>query len=262
MYVGILAGGKGTRLSEETETKPKPMVTVGGVPILVHIMYMYSHYGFRNFVVALGYKGDYVRDYFVRDMLGSKPVITIEQNIGVISTDEDEERNGFNIHLIETGIDTNTAGRIRQILQYTGGTTMVTYGDGLSDVHLSRLVAFHQEKKTLATVTAVHPPTRFGEIKLGEDGDVIEFNEKPVVDMGWINGGFFVLDHGVTKYIRNDSESFESDVLPRLVEDMQLSAYQHNGFWQMIDNIRELTLVREMWDSGLAPWSYEEDNYE
>ena len=260
MKVGILAGGLGTRLAEETETKPKPMVEIGGKPILWHIMMHYSHYGFEEFVVALGYKGEVIKKYMA-DYCALNSNLTVNFRNGEV-----RPHGGYSpdwtIDLIETGAGTATGGRIKRLAPYLGqdGTFMLTWGDGVSDINLNDLLAFHKAHGKLATLTAVHPPARFGHLEL--DGDQItEFSEKPQTREGWINGAFFVLEPAVFDYIDGDDTQWEKEPLERLAKDGQLMAYKHTSFWQCMDTIRDKKLLESLWQSGNAPWkTWEEIN--
>jgi glucose-1-phosphate cytidylyltransferase len=253
MKVAILAGGVGSRIQEETEVKPKPMVEIGGRPILWHIMKLYAHQGFRDFVVALGYKGDYVKRYMV-DYASLEGDLTIGLREGRVETHGTGERDDWNVALVDTGQTTNKGGRIKRLAPYLGsGTFMLTWGDGVSDIDLRRLIEFHRAHGKLATLTAVRPPARFGHIEL--EGDVVaEFSEKPQAREGWINGAFFVLEEEVLDYIDGDETEWEKEPLERLAADGQLMAYRHDGFWQCMDTLRERKLLEQLWDSGQAPW--------
>jgi glucose-1-phosphate cytidylyltransferase len=252
MKVIILAGGRGTRLAEETGTRPKPMVEIGGRPILWHIMNIYASHGFKDFIVACGYKGEMIKEYFHNYFIhNSDYVVNLEDGSRKLLN-----ANGIDwqIGVIDTGIDTMTAGRVLRLKKWISMETfMVTYGDGVGNVDIPSLLAFHRSHGKLATVTAVHPPARFGDLKL--DGDVVcEFSEKPQAGEGWINGGFFVFDPGVFDYIRGDEASLEQEPLVRLAEEGQLRAYRHPGFWQPMDTLREKQLLESLWSSGKAPW--------
>jgi glucose-1-phosphate cytidylyltransferase len=253
MNVVILAGGLGTRLSEETEVKPKPMVEIGGRPILWHIMKHYGHHGFREFHVALGYKGDQIKRFFLEynAMSGS---MTVSLQDGRFEVHGDRPAEDWLVHLVDTGQDTNTGGRVRRLAPaLSGGTFLLTYGDGVSSVDLPRLLAFHRAHGKLATLTAVRPPSRFGGILF--DGDrVKEFQEKPQIGEGWINGGFMALEPGVIGYLKGDGSSLESDALEGLARDGQLMAYRHDGFWQCMDTLRELRTLQRLWSEGSPPW--------
>jgi glucose-1-phosphate cytidylyltransferase len=253
MKVAILAGGVGTRIQEETEAKPKPMVEIGGKPILWHIMKIYAHQGFQDFVVALGYKGDYVKRYMV-DYASLTGDLTIGLREGRVQVHGNADRDDWNVALVDTGQTTNKGGRIKRLAPYLGdGTFMLTWGDGVSDIDLSRLLEFHRAHGKLATLTAVRPPARFGHIEL--DGDVVtEFSEKPQAREGWINGAFFVLEPQVLDYIDGDETEWEKEPLERLAADEQLIAYRHEGFWQCMDTLRDRKLLEQMWDTGDAPW--------
>lgn len=253
MKVAILAGGLGTRLQEETQIKPKPMVEIGGRPILWHIMKIYSHFGFKEFVIALGYRGGIIKDYFLnyrtRD---SNLVIDLKSGDTQVSSPHDVE--DWKVHLIDTGIDTMTGGRIKRVAEYLGDEPfMVTYGDGIADIDLGSVLKLHQKEKRIATVSAVRPPARFGQIRL-DNTKVVGFAEKPQADSGWINGGFFVLDSKIKKYISDDDTVFEREPLETLAAEGMLSSYQHNGFWQCMDTVRDVELLQSLWASGSAPW--------
>jgi glucose-1-phosphate cytidylyltransferase len=256
--VAILAGGAGTRLAEETEVRPKPMVEIGGRPILWHIMMHYAHHGFDEFVVALGYKGEHIKRYMVeRCSLHGNLRVSVRE--GLVTRNGatallDDPNEDWTAELVDTGLDTQTGGRILRLRPFLGESTfMLTYGDGVSDVDLERLLRFHREHGRLATVTAVRPPARFGKLDL--DGDrVSAFTEKPQLDEGWINGGFFVLEPGIFDYIEGDEIEWPKEPLERLARDGQLMAYRHDGFWQCMDTLRDKQLLQRMWESGRSPW--------
>lgn len=249
----ILAGGLGTRLSEETVLRPKPMVEIGGQPILWHIMNLYAHHGFREFIVALGYKGEVVKEYF-RDFHAFHSDLTVHLGEGRVIT-HDREPLPWTVHLVDTGAHTQTGGRIRRLRQWVGDDPlfMATYGDGVGNIDISALVAFHRSHGKLATVTAVRPPARFGGLEL-EGQRVARFAEKPQTGEGWINGGFFVLDRRVFDYIEGDDVPWEAAPLERLTAEGQLMAYLHDGFWQPMDTLREKHYLEELWNAGRAPW--------
>lgn len=252
MKVAILAGGLGTRLGEETDVKPKPMVEIGGRPILWHIMMHYSFYGFKHFVIALGYKGEVIKKYMV-DYCSLNSDLTVHLGTGQV-----EMHNGYKldwtVDLIDTGQKTMTGGRVKRLAPYIGHETfMMTYGDGVSDVNLHDLLAFHRSHGKFATITAVRPAARFGYLEM--DGDqVVEFAEKPQTKEGWINGAFFVLEPEVFDYIDGDETHWEREPLERLARDGQLMAYRHVSFWQCMDTLRDKLLLETLWQSGNAPW--------
>lgn len=254
MKVVILAGGLGTRLSEETEVKPKPMVEIGGKPMLWHIMNIYAAYGFNEFIIALGYKGDVVKDYFL-NFFSLNNDLTVDVGNGNVTV-HDRKSPEWKVHLIDTGLNTQTGGRIGRLRHLIGDETfMLTYGDGISDVNIGQIVDFHKSHGKYATVTAVRPPARFGGLVF--DGEhVIEFTEKPQTGEGWINGGFFVLEPQVFGYINNGDDTYwEIGPLESLAEEGQLVAYKHDGFWQAMDTLRDKRLIESMWESGTAPWA-------
>jgi len=252
MKVVILAGGVGTRLSEETQFKPKPMVEIGSYPILWHIMKIYATQGFKEFVIALGYRGEVIKDYFWNYRHRSRSM-TICLGSGEVRLHNGASEDWI-VHLLDTGLTTETGGRIRRAAQFIGREPfMLTYGDGVADVNLADLLAFHRQHDRLATVTAVRPPARFGSLEF--DGDrVIRFAEKPQVGEGWINGGFFVLEPGIIDYIIDDSTLWEREPLERLSADCQLAAFRHKGFWHCMDTLRDVRLLESLWSNGSAPW--------
>ena len=252
MKVAILAGGLGTRLSEETTVKPKPMVEIGGKPILWHIMNIYASYGFKEFVIALGYRGELIKDYFVNYHYRSRN-LTVQLRNGDISVHEGDGEDWI-VHLLDTGADTNTGGRVKRLAEFIGNEPfMLTYGDGVSNINIPKLIEFHQTQKKLATLTAVRPPARFGQMVL-DDGKVTEFKEKPQIGEGWINGGFFVLQPEVVNYIEGDQTAWEFDSLEKIAADGQLAAYQHEDFWQSMDTLRDVNELEKFWREGNAPW--------
>lgn len=257
MKVGLLAGGLGTRLAEETETKPKPMVAIGGQPILWHIMRHYYHYNFKDFVIALGYKGEVIKKYMV-DYCSLNSNLTVNLRSGMVDM-HGGYKPDWTVELIETGLRTNTGGRIKRLIPYMGNETfMLTWGDGVSDLSLHELLAFHRRHGKLATMTVVRPPARFGLPTL--DGDqVVEFSEKPQTQEGWINGAFFVLEPQVYDYIDDDSTLWEKEPLERLAADGQLMAYRYTGYWQCMDTLRDKKRLQRLWDSGEAPWKIWEE---
>ena len=253
--VSILAGGVGTRLAEETETKPKPLVEIGGKPILWHIMKHYTRYFDAEFCIALGYKGEYIKKYIV-DYCNYASNITVNlANNTVEAAGQNGSDLASKVHLIDTGLESLTGGRIKRLQPYLGDDTfMLTWGDGVSDIDLSALLAFHRAHGKLATVTAVRPPARFGHMVF--DGDrVLRFSEKPQTSEGWINGAFFVLEPAVFDYIDGDMTQWEHEPMERLAEDGQLVAYKHGGFWQCMDTLRDKKLLQSLWDSGNPPWT-------
>jgi glucose-1-phosphate cytidylyltransferase len=250
--VVILAGGLGTRLAEETEVKPKPMVEIGGQPILWHIVKHFAHHGIKNVYVALGYRGDAIKRYFL-DYHSLNGSMSIELATGAVSRSEKPPED-WKVHLIDTGLETGTGGRLRRLRPLLEKETfMLTYGDGVCDVDLGRLLEFHRRAGRIATITAVRPPARFGALVF--DGDrVAEFQEKPQAGEGWINGGYLVFEPEVFDYLPGDDTSLEAHALQRLAKEGQLSAYQHEGFWQCMDTLRDKRQLQLAWDSGRAPW--------
>ncbi len=252
MKVVILAGGLGTRLSEETELRPKPMVDIGERPILWHIMKSYATQGFKEFFVALGYKGEVIKRYFL-DYHGMSKSVTIDVATGRASFHESEV-DDWKVHLMDTGLKTSTGGRVKRLQPWLeDGTFMLTYGDGVSDVDMNQLLAFHRKQGKIATLTAVRPPARFGALNF--DGDMVtEFMEKPQIGEGWINGGFMCLEPRIFGYMKDDEDSLEADVLTRLAKDRELVAYRHDRFWQSMDTLRDVRLLESLWQGGRAPW--------
>ena len=254
MKVVILAGGLGTRLSEETDIKPKPMVEIGGKPILWHIMKIYSHYGFNEFIVCCGYKGYYIKEYFANYFLHQADVTIdlVENSMNVHKS----KAEPWKITLVDTGINTQTGGRIKRIQDYVGNESfLLTYGDGVSDVNITELVAFHKKNGKKATLTAVQPSGRFGALEFNHDNGVSSFMEKPTGDGAWINGGFFVLEPSIFDYINDgDTTIWERKPLERLTQENQLSAFKHTGFWRPMDTLRDKMELNDYWNSDNAAW--------
>ena len=253
MKAVILAGGQGTRMSEETGTRPKPMVEIGGRPILWHILKTYSHHGINDFIICCGYKGYLIKEYFANYFLHMSDVtFDMRENRTTVHQSVAEP---WQVTLVDTGDDTGTGGRIKRVARYLEGEEAfcMTYGDGVSDVDISGAIAFHKRHGKLVTVTAIQPAARFGGL-ISDNADVTSFSEKPKGDGGWINGGFFVLSPGIMNEIRNDSLMFEREPMQRLTAKKQVEAYFHHGFWQSMDTLREKQKLEEMWASGRAPW--------
>lgn len=260
MKVAFLAGGLGTRISEETENKPKPMVEIGGQPILWHIMMHYYQYGFKDFTIALGYKGAVIKKYMV-DYCALNSNLTVDLRNGGVKTHGGYQLD-WNVDLIDTGLMTNTGGRIKRLAPYVGRETfMLTWGDGVSNVNIHDLLAFHRSHGKLATLTAVRPPARFGHLDL-DGSQISEFSEKPQTKEGWINGAFFVLEPEIFDYIDGDDTQWEKEPLERLARDGQLMAYKHDGFWQCMDTLRDKRRLETLWASGNAPWKTWENKNE
>lgn len=252
MNVVILAGGLGTRLAEETEIKPKPMVEIGEHPIVWHIMKSYASYGFSDFFLALGYKGEMIKRYFL-DHYSLGGSLRVNLASGVVE-DLEKDTEDWIVHLMDTGLKTQTGGRIKRLEpMLSGGTFMVTYGDGVSNVSLQAVLDFHKAHGKIATITAVRPPSRFGGLVF--EGDLVkEFSEKPQIGEGWINGGYMVLEPAVFDYLSGDDSILEVDALERLASENQLAAFRHEGFWQCMDTLREKKILENLWQSGRAPW--------
>jgi glucose-1-phosphate cytidylyltransferase len=253
MKVVILAGGFGTRLAEETVKIPKPMVEIGGRPIIWHIMMHYSHFGFNDFLIALGYKGEVIKEYMLH-YCSMHCNLTVNLRNGKVIM-HNELKIDWVVNLIDTGYNTMTGGRVKRLAPYIGDKPfMLTYGDGVSNINLNNLLSFHQSHGKLATITAVRPSARFGYLEL-DDNKVSEFSEKVHTKEGWINGGFFVLEPEVLNFIKDDDTVFEKEPLQNLAKSGQLMAYQHDSFWQCMDTLREKNLLESMWQSGNAPWA-------
>ncbi len=254
MKVVILAGGLGTRLSEETEIRPKPMVEIGGHPILWHIMRHYAAYNHNEFFVALGYKGEVIRRYFLDYHYMNRELLTIELSTGKVEMSGSDVGEDWIVHLPNTGQSTNTGGRVKRMKPWIKNETfMMTYGDGVSSVDLDALLKFHKERGCIATMTAVRPTARFGTLEL-ENNAVTSFVEKSQIKEGWINGGFFVFEPAIFDYIDGDETVMEADVLEQLASEGQLAAYLHEGFWQCMDTLRDKRYLESLWQSGGAPW--------
>lgn len=256
MKVVILAGGKGTRISEESVSKPKPMIEIGGKPILWHIMKIYSSYGFNDFIICCGYKGYVIKEYFADYYLHMSDVTFDFSNQNRMQI-HNNVAEPWKVTLIDTGLDTMTGGRIKRIKEYIprGESFLMTYGDGVSDVNIGELIDYHNEKKPIATMTIIQPDGRYGAVDVDKKtGKVRDFVEKPVGDGGWVNGGFFVLDYKIFDYLDKDTMIFEKEPLERLAKKSELSAYKHYGYWQSMDSLRDKNVLEEIWKSGAAPW--------
>lgn len=249
----ILCGGLGTRLSEETQVRPKPMVEIGGRPIVWHIMKIYEKYGFNNFVLALGYKGELIKDYFL-NYHARQSDLTVNLKDGLVNYSNPSAED-WRVTLVDTGAATQTGGRLLRLksLINASETFMLTYGDGVSNIDIKKLMDFHKSHGRLATVSAVRPPARFGDLRI-EDNEVIRFEEKPQLGEGWINGGFFVFEPGVFDFLVDDATVLEKSPLERLAQQGQLMAYQHDGYWQSMDTLRDKHALEELWVSGNPPW--------
>ena len=251
LQVVILAGGKGTRISEETRVIPKPMIEIGNVPMIVHIMRHFASFGHKDFVIALGYRGHVIKEYFSNFHLFNSN-LTLDTSTGEVST-SGTDLDDWRISLIDTGVDTLTGGRIKRLTNYLDDEFFLTYGDGLSDIDLDKLLDFHKEKECIATVTAVHPPARFGALELSGD-IVIKFSEKNLEHAGWINGGFFVCSKKLLDFIEDDHTILETQPMEALVRGRALRAFRHEGFWHPLDSMRDKTALEELYSNGNTPW--------
>jgi len=251
--VVILAGGFGSRISEETHLKPKPMIEIGSKPILWHILKIYSSQGFNEFIICCGYKGYVIKEYFANYFLHMSDV-TFDMTKNKMEV-HNKNAEPWKVTLVDTGELSMTGGRLKRIEQYLNNETFCfTYGDGVADIDLNSLIERHKQSKSLATVTAVQPPGRYGSLNIGKENKVLNFKEKPEGDGGWINGGFFVLEPKVLNYINNDKTVWEEEPLQKLSAEGQLNVYQHNGFWQPMDTLRDQRKLEELWNKNLAPW--------
>ena len=255
MKVVILAGGKGTRISEESQFKPKPMIEIGDMPILWHIMKIYSFYGYNEFIVCCGYKGYMIKEYFANYFIRTSDITFDFKNDGNMKI-HNNISEPWKVTLIDTGAETMTGGRIKRIQNYipNGEMFLMTYGDGVSDVNIQELVKFHQKTKKIATMTVVQPGGRYGAVEIQTDGIVNRFVEKPHGDGGWINGGFFALDYQIFNYLKDDMEVFEKQPLETLAKEGGLNAYRHKGYWQSMDSMRDRAILQNAWIEGAAPW--------
>jgi len=252
MKAVILCGGLGTRLSEETVFKPKPMIEIGGMPVLWHIMKIYAAHGIREFVLPLGYKGEIIKDFFINYMYRSRS-LTVEMHKGRVEVHQGESEDWI-VHLLDTGLNTMTGGRLKQAAAFIGREPfLATYGDGVANVNVKKLIEGHRKHKRLATVTAVRPPARFGTMVF--TGDIVQrFEEKPQVGEGWINGGFFVLQPEVIDYLSGEETIWEREPMEKLAAEGQLAVHRHDGFWQCMDTLRDVRLLESLWQEGKAPW--------
>ena len=258
MKIILLAGGMGTRISEETVVRPKPMVEIGGKPILWHIMKIYSHYGFHDFIICLGYKGYMIKEYFSNYFLHMSDV-TFDMRTNSMKVHQ-QYAEPWNVTLVDTGAETMTGGRIKRVAPYIGNETfMLTYGDGISDVDIKKLLEYHKIHHKLATVTATQPSGRFGALNLDSSEKVVSFQEKPAGDGSWINGGFFIFEPKVLDLIAGDDTIFEKEPLEQMARDRELVAYRHHGFWQAMDTLRDKNHLESLWQSGKAPWKVWEE---
>ncbi len=253
MKVVILAGGYGTRLAEATDLVPKPMVEIGGRPILWHIMKIYSQYGFNDFIILLGYKGYLIKEYFANYYLHQNDIrFDFVTNTTELLSNSSEP---WKVTLLDTGADTMTGGRIKRAQKHIGNESfLLSYGDGVANVDLAKLVDFHREQNTIATLTAIQPEARFGNLNVGTHGRIRDFSEKPKTESGWINGGFFVLEPSIFNYLDGDDCILEQGPLQSLVSEDQLSAFHHHGFWQCMDTLRDNKKLNHIWNEGKAPW--------
>lgn len=253
MKVVILAGGMGTRISEETVSRPKPMVDIGGKPLLWHVMKIYSHYGFNDFIICLGFKGYVIKEYFSNYFLHMSDVTLDMRNNSMKVHQQNAEP--WQVTLVDTGLETMTGGRIKRIAPYIENNTfMLTYGDGVSDVNIADLLQYHRRNGKWATVTATQPSGRFGALNIADGDHVSSFHEKPAGDGSWINGGFFVLEPRIFELIRDDATVFENEPLEKLAHKNQLMAYKHGGFWYAMDTLRDKNHLEQLWQAGKAPW--------
>lgn len=254
MKVVILAGGFGTRISEESDLKPKPMIEIGNMPILWHVMKGYSYYGFNEFVICCGYKGNIIKDFFANYYIRNSDI-----TFDFSSKNAVQVHNGFSepwkVTLVDTKLDTMTGGRIKRIKDYiTEDEFLLTYGDGVADVDIHELLECHRKSGRLGTLTAIQPESRFGILDIEDDGSVSAFREKQAIDVGWINGGFMVMNRKVFDYIEGDSTVFEKEPLERLAREGELQCYKHHGFWQCMDTLRDKRKLESLWETGKAPW--------
>jgi glucose-1-phosphate cytidylyltransferase len=254
MKAVILAGGMGTRLSEETTLRPKPMVEIGGKPILWHIMKIYAAQGVKEFIIALGYKGEMIKEYFLNFYAFNKD-ISVDLGSGKTTIHDGKQHEDWTVHLVDTGLHTQTGGRLKQLKKWLehDKTFLFTYGDGVSDVDIKATIKFHESQGRLATVTTVLPPARFGRLEFDHDR-IVAFREKPHGDEGWINGGFYVLDRKTLEYIKGDETVWEKEPLERLTKENQLTGYRHERFWSCMDTLKEKVYLEDLWQSGKAPW--------
>ena len=252
MKVVLLAGGIGSRLSEETYLKPKPLVEIGNMPIIWHIMMIYSHHGFNDFIICCGYKGYLIKEYFANYFLHLSDVeIDVSKNsVNILNK---KLKKNWKITLVDTGEETQTGGRIKKVKKYLNSTFLMTYGDGLSNVNINKLLHFHKKNKSLATMTVVNPPSRFGSVQLKKNL-VTKFSEKPIISNSWINGGYFVLEPKIFDYIPNKNTIWEKEPLQNLSKNKKLNAYLHKDFWQPMDTLRDRNFLNDLWNSGNAPW--------
>lgn len=257
MKVVIFAGGRGTRISEESQLRPKPMIAIGGKPILWHIMKIYAAYGHTEFIICLGYKGWMIKEYFINYYLHNADLtVDLKDNTVQVHNNNAEP---FKITLVETGQDTMTAGRLRRVLPYTNGEPfMLTYGDGVSNVDIDKLTDYHKASGRICTMTAIQATSRFGVIKMEEDGHISSFEEKPADSGTWINGGFFVINPEIKDYLHEDADDvmWERQPMDDLARDGQIAAYRHNDFWKAMDTLRDKEELEGLWESGAAPWKF------